>query len=63
MENEILKARRDALDDLFEKHDADEFEYVEDAIDLYIDYLETYLKEGAPALPPHPHTVKDDTIE
>lgn len=63
MENEILKARRDALDDLFERHDADEYDIAEHAIDLFIDYLEEYIRNGAPALPPHPHTVVRDTIE
>ncbi len=42
----ILKSRRDALDDLFEKLSSEEYDIAEDAIDLFIDYLESYMAQS-----------------
>lgn len=42
----ILKARRDTLDDAFESLSEEEFDLAEKYIDLFIDYLEAYEPEA-----------------
>lgn len=42
MDTNILKARRDTIDEAFEYLTADEFDIAEKYVDLFIDYLEEY---------------------
>jgi len=44
----LLKARRDTIDEAFEVLTPDEFDIAEKYVDLYIDFLETYEQDRIP---------------